>query len=71
MADISKCVDKNCPSKLHCKRFMAPVGIHQSYQDFKRDPSANKCEFYQEFYIELDPCDPDREEGEFPDYELD
>ena len=35
MADISKCIGKDCPIKEKCYRFTAPTGIWQSWHSYK------------------------------------
>ena len=51
MADISKCVGKDCPLKDTCYRHTAPESCHQSY--FLGTPGelvddGFKCEYYWE-----------------------
>jgi hypothetical protein len=47
MADISMCLDHECPSKVHCYRYRAkPNQYHQSYMDTGRDKKAQKCDKY-------------------------
>ena len=45
MADITKCKGTDCPLKETCYRFLAMVGLIQSY--FKDVPFKDgKCEYY-------------------------
>lgn len=47
MADITMCLDKRCPSRTMCRRFMAiPSALHQSYSDFKRHPNKVRCSMF-------------------------
>jgi len=44
MADISKCKDEACPSKLKCYRFTAPSNDYwQSYGSFQRKENEDNC----------------------------
>lgn len=44
MSDITKCGDRKCPSREHCRRYTAPGGEKQSYADFNRPEEAEQCE---------------------------
>lgn len=49
MADISKCKDSKCPSKLRCYRWTAPSTEHrQSYINTHREEDAVNCDFFWE-----------------------
>ena len=44
---MDKCVDKKCPSRKSCLRYMYCSHYppdHQSYADFNRDEGADKCD---------------------------
>lgn len=44
MADISMCLNHECPLKDRCYRYIAPVNEHwQSYMDFKYDFEKKEC----------------------------
>ena len=45
MADISMCMNTDCPSREKCYRFTAKANPYrQSYMDFKPEDGADKCE---------------------------
>jgi hypothetical protein len=47
MADICKCSDKNCPSKLDCYRYIAESDGWQSYfAESPRKENEKKCEYF-------------------------
>jgi hypothetical protein len=46
MADIGKCGDNLCPSKLICQRFTAPSGLFQYYIDSHRECDAYNCDMF-------------------------
>jgi hypothetical protein len=47
MPDISKCTDKDCPSKEECYRWNSPPYEHgQAYGDFKHSESTGKCSYF-------------------------
>lgn len=51
MADITKCINKECPLRAKCYRFNAPdSAIHQSVQkfEFKEVQGEVKCEWIWE-----------------------
>ena len=43
MADIAKCNDTHCPSKLRCSRFTASGSEYQVYHNFHRDEDEVNC----------------------------
>jgi hypothetical protein len=43
MADISKCLGKDCKLKYHCYRYTAPNGYWQAYGDFK-PTTSRQCD---------------------------
>lgn len=44
MADITKCVAKDCPLKDKCYRFTAKDGHWQSYSNYESDLNEDKTE---------------------------
>ncbi|NBT59078.1 hypothetical protein EBT16_09875 [bacterium] len=47
MADITMCMNEDCPSKQSCYRYTAIPNEHrQSYADFMPDLLEGKCENY-------------------------
>lgn len=47
MADISMCLDHNCPSRNYCYRYTAIADKYrQSYADFKRPIYKDKCSHF-------------------------
>jgi hypothetical protein len=49
MADITKCIDVDCPSKKTCYRYTAPESEHyQSYGKFNREEDEDNCSMYWE-----------------------
>lgn len=45
--DISMCLNKLCPSRENCYRFMAtPTPNWQSYMAFKCSSRTGKCEYF-------------------------
>lgn len=46
MADITMCANQACEQRLGCFRFLAPVGQHQSYGDYKPDENGHCKGFY-------------------------
>lgn len=48
MTDIALCNNKDCPSRLKCKRFTTEPSMFQWYQDFKPKDEDYKCEFFEE-----------------------
>ena len=51
MPDITMCLNKKCPSKDKCYRFMAnPTPFNQSYSDFKPiksvDYTSDRCDMF-------------------------
>lgn len=45
MPDIAMCTDKECPSRVHCYRYIAKPSERQSYAEFKHD--SERCQFYE------------------------
>lgn len=47
MSNISKCENKECPSKEKCYRFTATPNKHrQSYGRFMYEEGKDKCEYF-------------------------
>lgn len=46
MADISKCANKECPSRLSCYRYLAEDGYYQTYGSFQVPENEDKCDYY-------------------------
>lgn len=46
MADIAKCKNEECPSKLNCIRYIIPASYIQTYGSFKVPEGEDKCEYY-------------------------
>lgn len=44
MADISMCTNNTCPSRVHCYRYRARWGTHQSVIGFQ--PVGERCDDY-------------------------
>ena len=51
MADITKCVNKNCKVRYKCYRYTAKPSMYQSYSDFnnKKINSKEECEHFYPF----------------------
>jgi len=47
MADISMCLNEQCPSKDLCYRFTAWASPRQAYMDFKPEEGQDKCKDYR------------------------
>lgn len=45
-ADISKCGNKDCPSRKNCKRFMVPAHAKQSWLAFAPEAGKDRCDDY-------------------------
>ena len=60
MPDISMCLNKECPLKDNCYRYVAkPSEFRQSYSEFKYN---NGCDYYWEFVeCKSNVCIKDRE----------
>jgi len=47
MADISKCENEECPSKLQCYRYTVEANEYwQTYADFEVKEGEDKCEYF-------------------------
>ena len=47
MTDISKCENKECPSRLKCYRYTAPANKYrQSYMEYKVPKNRKKCDSF-------------------------
>lgn len=46
MPDISKCLDKTCPSRTTCYRYRAISSGRQSFAGFVHDPKTGKCDLH-------------------------
>ena len=47
MADISMCLNEDCPLKEKCYRYTAPASDYQYYSDFKY-VEGEGCDFFWE-----------------------
>lgn len=47
MADISMCLNKDCPLSWNCWRFNAPTSHYQSYDNYAPDENG-KCDAYED-----------------------
>jgi len=63
------CRDLECPMRQRCYRYTATPNIpYQWYNNFNKKEYDIKCDHFihnENYDIELDPSEPDREEGEF------
>lgn len=48
MADIAKCNDTHCPSRLRCSRFTAAGSEYQVYHNFHRDEDEVNCLMFKD-----------------------
>lgn len=48
MPDISMCLNKECPSRYTCFRFIARPSDYQYYSEFKVPGGKNRCDSYIE-----------------------
>jgi len=63
MSDITKCIDKKCPSRMKCYRYTAkPSKFGQSYADFNRGEDDNEC--LDGFWLDLNAVLPEDDHGE-------
>lgn len=47
MADITKCNDNHCPSRMKCLRYTIADSFIQSYHNFDRDEDAQNCNMFK------------------------
>ena len=46
MADLSMCLDHECPYRKRCHRYTAVTSYHQSYMNWNRNPEDERCKYY-------------------------